>query len=185
MSTAITGAAGAYSVAAELSLRGWIASLTWGNAPRTDILAQRLEPPLTAAIQVKTRLKGDFQVGVSGEQPAPARSNEWYALVSLRGPGERPDFYLVPRNHMSAFIFVGFRMWVAGAPSRRNPAGRARTFKPDVFAGYKEKWALLDRPASQAPWRLPDWVWSWADDVGLPAGHPGLGRRPRVSDAGL
>jgi hypothetical protein len=180
MSTAVTGAAGAYYVAAELSVRGWIASLTWGGAPRTDVLAQRVEPPLTATIQVKTRLRGDFQVGVAGEHPAPTGSNEWYVLVSLGSPGERPDFYVVPRNHMSAFIYVGFRAWVAEAPSRRNAKGTARTFGRDAFAEYAESWELLDRAASKAPWRLPEWVWDSAGDVGLPPGHPGLGRRAKA-----
>jgi hypothetical protein len=175
MSTAITGAAGVYSVAAELSVRGWIASLTWGNAPRTDILAQRLDPPLVAAIQVKTRLTGDFQVGKSGEKAAPADSNEWYVLVSLREPGERPDFYVVPRNHMSAFIYVGFRRWVADAPSRRNINSTARTFKPDAFSEYKEAWERLNNPASTALCHLPEWVWDPV--VGLPEDHPGLGQR--------
>jgi hypothetical protein len=35
-----TGATGAFLVAAELSRRGWPASVTHGTAPRTDVLAQ-------------------------------------------------------------------------------------------------------------------------------------------------
>ena len=66
----ITGAAGAYLVAGELSQRGFIASPTWHNAPRTDILAQSLDLPILAAIQVKTRTAGEFQLGLGGEKPA-------------------------------------------------------------------------------------------------------------------
>lgn len=92
-STAIWGAAGAYHVAAELSARGFIASLTWGNAPRTDVLAQhRDRPTLIHGIQVKTRRSGSFQLGEASEAVVPADANEWYVLVSLRAPGERPDF---------------------------------------------------------------------------------------------
>lgn len=179
MSTAITGAAGAYFVAGELSQRGWIASLTWGNTPRTDVLAQKLDPALTAAVQVKTRISGDFQVGVHGEDPSPVDANEWYVLVSLAGAGERPTFYVIPRNHLSAFIFVGFRAWVAERPEKRNAKGTARAFKPREMEGYQEAWDLLDDPAAKAPWRVPAWIWDSVAEVGLPAGHPGLGRRPK------
>jgi len=38
--TAATGAAGAYFVAGELARKDWPASVTFGNTPRTDVLAQ-------------------------------------------------------------------------------------------------------------------------------------------------
>jgi hypothetical protein len=107
--TAITGAAGAYFVLAELSQLGWAASPTWGNAPRTDVLAQRADGARIIAIQVKTRLSGSFHIGQKGETPSAQRSNEWFVLVSLHGPGQRPDFYVVPRNHIAALVYCGFR----------------------------------------------------------------------------
>jgi len=176
-STALTGAAGAYHVAGELSQRGWMASLTQRNAPRTDVLAQDLRLPLLAAIQVKTRRVGDFQIGVGGEHPSPAGLNEWYALVSLRPLGERADFYIIPRNHVSAFVFIGFWNWIAEAPEggRRNPEGRHRTGTPADFAGYHERWDLLEATADDAPWLLEPWLWEAEREVGLPEGHPGLG----------
>src|SRR5687768_13665222 len=111
--TAITGATGAYFVAAELSQRNWVASVPYGNAPRTDVLAQRLDDTKVAAIQVKTRTTGSFQVGTKMEAPAAVRANEWVIPVSLIGPGHRPVFYVVPRAHLSAIVYVGYRLWVA------------------------------------------------------------------------
>lgn len=83
------------------------ASVTWGNAPRTDVLAQRLDPSRLAAIQVKTRTSGDFQVGKGAEEPSPPGSDEWYVLVGLGEVGTRPDFFIVPRDHMSALVGEG------------------------------------------------------------------------------
>ncbi|HSI36145.1 MAG TPA: hypothetical protein VK986_21355, partial [Tepidisphaeraceae bacterium] len=40
-STGLTGAAGEYHVAAELSRRGRLATVTIKNSPGTDVLAQR------------------------------------------------------------------------------------------------------------------------------------------------
>lgn len=182
-STAITGAAGAYLVAGELSLLGWVASLTWGNAPRTDILAQRLDPPLTAAFQVKTKTTGDFQVGMDAEKVAPPGSNEWYVLASLNKAGARPDYFILPRNHMAALIYIGYRAWLAGTNPHGRPRkeGTRRAFNAGEFASYHEQWDLLDAPADDAPWLLPQWVWDQHHaGHGLPEGHPGLGERTEL-----
>jgi hypothetical protein len=94
----ITGAAGVYFAAAELSQLGWIAALTRRYAPRTDVLAQRADSSRTVGIQVKTRLSGWFQLGRSIPLPSSEGANEWFVLISLHGPGARPDFYIVPRK---------------------------------------------------------------------------------------
>jgi hypothetical protein len=52
--TGLTGAAGEYYVAAELSRRGWLATVTIKNSPGTDVLAQRLGTGRVVSIQVKT-----------------------------------------------------------------------------------------------------------------------------------
>ena len=177
--SAITGAAGAYFAAAELSHRGWIASLTWGNTPRTDILAQSLDPPILVAVQVKARDTGDFQLGVHGEDPSTPGTNEWYILVSLGDVGARPDYYVVPRDHVSALAHIGYRTWLAepGRGGRKRNAHSKRDHTPEDFAGYHEAWELLEAPASKAPWRLDEWLWDEVDVHGLPEGHPGLGPR--------
>lgn len=175
--TAVTGAAGAYLTAGELSQRGWVASLTWGNAPRTDVLAQRLDPPLVAAIQVKTRRTGDFQVGDKAEAPAQQGGNEWFVFVSLIGPGSRPVYYVVPRAHLSALVYVGDRLWLA-APGRggrvRQETARRAVSDRDID-GYREAWELLDQPAEAAEARLPDWYFESEQRV-LDDGRPLLKR---------
>src|SRR5690348_8797999 len=96
--TGLTGAAGEYYVAAELSLRGWLATVTIKNAPHTDVLARKLETGRLLAIQTKTASQGyNFQLGIKDEKPTTA-DNEWYILVSLRPVGERPLFHIIPRN---------------------------------------------------------------------------------------
>ena len=51
--TGLTGAAGEYYVAAELSRRSWLATVTIKNSPGTDVLAQRLDRRRLVAIQTK------------------------------------------------------------------------------------------------------------------------------------
>lgn len=157
--TAITGAAGAYSVTAELSQRGWIASPTWGNAPRTDVLAQRADGSRMAAIQVKTRRTGTFAVG--NPAPSPEQANEWFVMVSLNGPGQRPDFYVIPRDHLVALAYVGDEEY----KKRRGRTKSVRTaVNPIDLEAYSERWDLLEDDADAPPWMIPVWVWELAED---------------------
>jgi hypothetical protein len=181
----LVGAAGAYYVAAQLSERGWIASLTWGDAPRTDVLAQRLDLKTRAAIQVKTRKTGQFQLGKAAEMPSPRGANEWFVLVDLGGPRKRPDFYVVPRNHIAALTYLGYYMGqhTLGRGGRRRKRTDVRTASKSEVENYHERWDLLDHPVDKAPCLLQDWIWDWYDRVPLPNGHPGL-KRPRVRRRG-
>src|SRR3954463_4169931 len=96
--TGLTGAAGEYYVAAELSLRGWLATPTIKNAPGTDVLAQFREKGILVAIQTKTASFGDqFALNKNIESVSTA-TNEWVVLVKLHELGTRPTFYVVPRN---------------------------------------------------------------------------------------
>jgi len=90
----ITGVAGEYFVAAELSRRGWIATLTLKNTPNIDVIATTPDGLRTINIQVKTRsiknragwiLNKKFETLVPGE-------NFYLAFVDLKGLDERPDF---------------------------------------------------------------------------------------------
>lgn len=66
--TSQTGAAGEFYVAAQLSQRGWAASLLLDNAPHTDILARHAETGSTVAVQVKAANgSGDFQARAKAE----------------------------------------------------------------------------------------------------------------------
>ncbi|MGP8240274.1 MAG: hypothetical protein ACLQQB_00685, partial [Solirubrobacteraceae bacterium] len=63
----LVGSAGLYAAAYELARLQWLVSPTFGNASRTDLLAQRADEPTrqTVAIQVKTRTSGDFHLDIS------------------------------------------------------------------------------------------------------------------------
>lgn len=82
-------------MAAELTRRLWMASVT---PQRADVLAQHLETKEVVAIQVKTAGRGNqFRLSKKLEEPT-AVENEWVVLVSLQAKGERPVFYVMPRN---------------------------------------------------------------------------------------
>jgi hypothetical protein len=166
--TGLTGASGEYHVAAELSRRGWLATVTIKNSPGTDVLAQKLDPgnPRLIAVQTKTASAGveRFQLKESDERLS-AR-DEWFVLVALRDVLERPRFYVVPRDVVAGRIYSDHREWLSTAGKRpRNPT-TMRALLPKHLGGYEEAWDLLDSPSDQAEFRGSDW---WVD---LARKHP-------------
>src|SRR4051794_2804505 len=109
---ALTGAAGEYFVAAELSRRGWLATVTIKNAPRTDVLARRLDSPRLIAIQSKTSASGNQNVRLSERDEAPALGDEWFVCVALGDPDALPTYYVVPRDVIAERIYSDHREWL-------------------------------------------------------------------------
>lgn len=171
------GAAGTYHVAAQLAQRGWDTSLTIGNTPRTDLLAQHSAHRRLIAVQCKTSSGSqDFVLSAACESPSPPGQDEWFVLTTLRAPDARPEFYVVPRDVIAAYIHIGHRAWLKGVARDGTPHrdSRMRSAERGMLQGYRERWDLLDEPASEAPYLLPAWVFAWEPHVGLPDGHPGI-----------
>jgi len=146
-------------VAAELSRRGWLATVTIKNAPGTDVLAQRRDRR-RLAIQTKTASYGNhFRLSVKDEQPA-EQDDEWYVLVGLREPEERPAFHVVPRHVMAAITYLEHRDWLWNLDRLRAPiregsqrkANPQRTIRAEWINGYRDRWDLLDESAFAAPY---------------------------------
>jgi hypothetical protein len=170
----LTGACGEYHVAAELSRRGWLATVTIKNAPGTDVLAQHLETGRVVTVQTKTAGPGNhFRLKV-GDEGVATNDNEWYALVGLRDLDERPEFFLVPRNHVAAHLYVGHRNWLSkpGRGGHVRKDSPMRTIDRADVEPYRERWELLERPNLRVPYGLPEWVFIKAKSIGLPPGHP-------------
>ncbi len=177
--TGLTGAAGEYYVAAELSLRGWLATPTIKNAPGTDVLAQYREAGILVAIQTKTASFGNqFMMNAGIERPSMA-DNEWVVLVKLHEIKSRPSFFVVPLNHVAAAAYAQHRRWLGtpgqgGQEHRDNPR---RTLIAKRFLDYEDRWDLLLQPTSAVPNLLgadyAECIAAW----GVPPGHPGMPSR--------
>ena len=91
----------------------------------------------------------------------------------------RPDFYVLPRNHVTALVYYGHRAWLRtpGRNGRKHRDSSMRAIKLDEVASYIERWDLLDSGTDKAPWMLPEWVWSEANKQQPPASDFKLGPR--------
>jgi hypothetical protein len=178
--TALTSAAGEYYVAAELSRRGWAASITPKGVERNDVLAQHVETQAIVAIQVKTWARGrGFTLSETNERPTSA-TNEWYALVRLSETNGRPTFYLVPRNTIAAHLYVDHRLWLAtpGRKGQPHKDTRRRAVPPEDVEPYREGWDRLLEPTTAVPYFLPERIYAGLAEHALPNDHPPF-RRPK------
>lgn len=145
----MTAVAGELFVCAELTNRGWPASLTPQNTARIDVLAQLGDEALPSAIQVKTKKSGDFHVGAS-TRFSRRFANEWAILVALRDDA-KPDYYVMPYDVFFAHVSA---LEVAIPGNKRALLGE-QEFSESV---YLNAWNLLDSPSWEAPWDMLKWV---------------------------
>ena len=174
--TGLTGAAGEYYVAAELSLRGWLATPTIKNAPGTDVLAQYREKGIIVAIQTKTASYGNqFQVSSAIELPSTAE-NEWVVLVKLQEVGIRPRFFVLPHNHLAAASYAQHARWLAtpGRNGQRHNDTPRRTLVAQQFFGYEDRWDLLLKPTLEVPNLLGEDYAECVERWSVSPRHPGL-----------
>src|SRR5437867_5553916 len=94
------GIAGEYFVAAELSRRGYVASLTLRNTRGIDILASNTDATKSVGIQVKANRGRKKYWLLSEKAESDAATNLVYVLVRLNDLAE-PEYYIVPRDVVS------------------------------------------------------------------------------------
>ena len=138
----ITGVAGEYFVAAELSRRGWIATLTLKNTPNIDVIATTPDGLRTVNIQVKTRSiknRAGWILTKKIEMLVPSE-NFYIAFVDLKGHDEKPDYYLIPRNLFSKWIAEQHSQWLAtpGRSGRVHVDNPIRAFGEPQFKEFEK-----------------------------------------------
>ncbi len=179
----LSGSAGEHYTCSMLARAGWAASLTRDGLARTDILAVRASTDRRMLeVQVKSITDGSWPLGVKGTAGA-ISDREWYVFVRLGHFPERPDTYVVPRDHVAAATWVAHMSWLHSPdakPGTRNAGIGSARVGPEVWDRYRDRWDLLEEAAFDAPVLLPNWMRDKASDpaVGLPEGHRWTGSIP-------
>lgn len=173
--------AGEHWVCTALSLLGWGAALTRDGLARTDVLAvstnddrRMIEVQVKAATGLTDGIS--WQLGTKAQLPSQSE-REWFVLVLLPStPSDLPRSFVVPRDHVAAAAWISHMDWLtdpAAAKGKRNATiDRARVLAP-IFAGYENRWDLLQASAYDAPVLMPPHYRLLAKNkrVGLPPGH--------------
>jgi hypothetical protein len=137
------GITGEYLVAAELSRRGYVATLTLRNTHGIDILASNSDATRSVGIQVKTAqgVRPDWMMNRKAE--ADLAENLLYVFVCLAPEGSA-TFYVVPRQVVAKYVRESHAEWLK-TPGRQGQAHKdtdMRRYK-DPAHEYKDRWDLL------------------------------------------
>jgi hypothetical protein len=144
LSTIQVGIAGEYFVAAELTRRGLVASLTLRNTRGIDILASSADATRSVGIQVKSKYGRTPEWILNKKAESDVAENLFYVFV-LFDDLAAPQYFVVPRADVAEFCRESHKAWLtapgkAGQPHKDTDM---RKFQ-DPKGAYRDRWDLLD-----------------------------------------
>jgi len=144
LSSVLSGVAGEYFVAGELSKRGYIASITLRNTKGVDILCSNSDASKSVAIQVKTnrRSNRDWILNVKSEDYY--ADNLYYVFVNLNDNETAPDYFIVSSIDVAKHTKESHAVWL-NTPGRSGQAHNDTTMRKfsDQNEKYLNRWDLL------------------------------------------
>ena len=136
----LSGVAGEYFVAAELSRHGFLAAVTLRNTDGIDILASDEHGNNQLAIQVKTTQgKNKWPLTNKVELEVDAADNKYYVFVTLPNDvSEAPSYSIIQARQLGAFIKQAHKDWLA-EPNKKRKDHNLRQYEQywAEKAGYK------------------------------------------------
>ena len=145
ISSILAGVSGEYFVAAELSRRGYICSVTLKNTKGIDILVCNEDSTKTLGIQVKTNQINKREWILNEKSEKMSDSNIVYVFVNLISQESLPEFYIVPSNVVAKYTSTNHKKWLdtKGKKGQQHNDSSMRKFK-DIEQEYLNRWDLLD-----------------------------------------
>ena len=145
VSTILVGVAGEYFAAAELSRRGYIASITLRNTKGVDIIATNEAASKSVNIQVKTSSgsgRGGWILNKKAEEMS--ENNLFYIFVKIPKDNERPLFHIVPSKKLARSVKAGHKKWLdtPGKKGQKHQDTSMRYWQDDNDK-YLDRWDLL------------------------------------------
>ena len=143
-SAILAGVAGEYYVAAELSSKGYIASITLRNSKGVDVLCSNADATRSVGIQVKTSFGQDRRWLLNKEAEDYYAENLFYVFVCLNKNQSKPEYFVVPSKHIAKQTKEGHAKWLLtpGKKGRIHKDSKMRIFK-DKKEEFKDRWDLL------------------------------------------
>ncbi len=142
----LTGVAGEYLVAGELSKRGYIASITLRNTRGIDILVSNRNATKSVGIQVKSTKYSNTRSWMLNEKAEKYfADNLFYVFVNLKEGNQRPDFFIVPSKIVAQYCKKNHTNWLK-MPNRKGGKHKDTSMRKffDGKEKYLEKWEILN-----------------------------------------
>lgn len=143
ISTGLSGVAGEYFVAGELSRRGYIASITLRNTRGVDILVSGRDAARSAGIQVKTNQSSSKGWILTKKAETLKENGLFYVFVNLNGAGA-PTYHVVPSTVVAEYVSRTHSEWLStlGRGGRQRKDSDIRKFW-DHDDEWKDRWDAL------------------------------------------
>ncbi len=140
----LAGVAGEYFVAAELSRRGHIASISLRNTRGIDILATNQDSSRSITIQCKTNQLGQKIWMLNDKSERFHSDNHYYVFVALGALDQRPSYHIVPSTTVARFTTDFHQQWLR-TPGLKGQAHVDTTMRKftDPNDEFLERWDLL------------------------------------------
>jgi hypothetical protein len=140
----LTGVAGEYFVAAELSRRGYIASISLRNTRGIDIRATNPDGSRSITIQCKTNQKADRKWLLNEKSEEFISKDHFYVFVALSKSTDRPRYHVVPSRVVAERTKKGHKKWL-DTPGRKGQQHRDTPMRNflDPEDEFLERWDLL------------------------------------------
>lgn len=144
ISPILAGVSGEYFVAAELSRRGYICSVTLKNTKGIDILVCNEEASKNFGIQVKTNQINKSEWVLNEKCEKLNDENIFYVFVNLRSTDFLPEYYIVPSKVVARYTSMNHKKWLSekGKNGQQRNDSTMRKFK-DIDKEYLGRWDLL------------------------------------------
>ena len=144
-SSTLVGVSGEYFVAAELSRRGYVASITLRNTRGIDIIASNEEGSKTVNIQVKTKRFGVPDWILTKKSETLIDNNMFYVFVALKKDNELPNFHICSSIDASKYVIDTYQSWL-NTPGKKGQKRKDTNIRiwDDPNNDYLNRWDLLN-----------------------------------------
>ncbi|KJD33295.1 hypothetical protein PK35_05405 [Tamlana nanhaiensis] len=131
----LSGIAGEYYVAAELSRRGYLAAITLRNSDGVDILVSNLDGDKLISIQVKSTQNKRKWI-LSKKTETEYSEKKYFVFVNIPADINMPPEYIIVHSKVLAnHIYIGHRTWLSepGRNGKKRNDSNVRQFDPRYF----------------------------------------------------
>lgn len=144
LTSLLSGVAGEYYVAAELTKLGYIASITLRNTKGVDILCSNADATKSVAIQVKTNRRSGRHWVLNSKCEDYYADNLFYVFVCLNDNLKSPDYFIVPSKLVANTTKTSHVEWLEapGKNGQKHNDNPIRHFR-DEEEEYLNRWDLL------------------------------------------
>jgi hypothetical protein len=145
LSRGLSGVAGEYMVAGQLSNLGYLATITLRNSKGIDILCSNEKGDKIVSIQVKTNQRSERGWVLDEKSEKMFNDKFFYVFVNLNtNTNKAPDFFIVPSQIVADTIKKGHNQWI-NTPNKKGGKHietSMRKFR-DIDGKFLNKWNLL------------------------------------------